>query len=117
MSTPPERGFARRHVTAARVGGLSATLSARARASRRAAVAALAAQGYAPVRLADSVHVRVLGGQAGKRWLTLEYRLYATEDQSSTPTGERVRVRFRWRDGALSSATEVPAAELRSRRG
>jgi hypothetical protein len=47
--------------------------------------------------------------------VTLTYRLFGPTDQACCPKGERVKVRFRWRDGSLTPAGEVPPAFERVR--
>jgi hypothetical protein len=47
--------------------------------------------------------------------VTLTYRLFGPADQACCPKGERVRVTFRWKDGTLTPADEVPAAFERLR--
>ena len=47
--------------------------------------------------------------------VTLSYRLFGPTDQACCPKGERVKVKFRWKDGTLTPADEVPAAFERVR--
>lgn len=47
--------------------------------------------------------------------VTLTYRLFGPADEACCPKGERVRVTFRWKDGTLAPAAEVPAAFERVR--
>ena len=62
---------------------------------------------------AASASVRV--SAARESGVTLTYRLFGPADQPCCPKGERVKVRFRWRDGTLAPAGEVPPAVDRVR--
>jgi LppP/LprE lipoprotein len=62
---------------------------------------------------AASASVRV--SAARENGVTLTYRLFGDADQPCCPKGERVKVTFRWRDGTLAPAGEVPAAFERLR--
>jgi hypothetical protein len=57
---------------------------------------------------AASASVRV--NAARENGVTLTYRLFGPVDQACCPTGERVKVTFRWQDGKLVPAAEVPPA-------
>jgi LppP/LprE lipoprotein len=127
-------------------------LSARARASRRAAVADVEAQGYSPVSLAsdradrelrvligapagapeggrraffflnrsylgtdtveNSARVRVLE-RGGRRWATLQYRLYDATDEACCPSGDRFTVRFEFDGSGIQPLDPMPPPELR----
>jgi hypothetical protein len=60
-----------------------------------------------------SASVRVAA--ARENGVTLTYRLFGPTDEPCCPKGERVKVAFRWQDGTLSPAAEVPPAFERSR--
>jgi LppP/LprE lipoprotein len=60
-----------------------------------------------------SASVRV--GAARENGVTLTYRLFGAADQACCPKGERVKVTFRWKDGKLVPAGEVPPAFERVR--
>lgn len=60
-----------------------------------------------------SAYVRV--SSARENGVTLTYRLFGATDQACCPKGERVKVTFRWRDGTLVPAGEVPPAFERVR--
>jgi LppP/LprE lipoprotein len=62
---------------------------------------------------AASASVRV--SAARENGVTLTYRLYGSTDQSCCPKGDRVKVTFRWKDGTLVPAGDVPAAFERLR--
>ncbi len=62
---------------------------------------------------AASASVRVASTR--KNGVTLTYRLYGPDDEACCPTGERVRVAFRWQDGTLTPVAAVPPATERSR--
>jgi hypothetical protein len=47
--------------------------------------------------------------------VTLTYRLFGPTDDDCCPKGERVKVAFRWQDGTLTPAADVPPAFERSR--
>jgi LppP/LprE lipoprotein len=55
-----------------------------------------------------SASVRV--NAARENGVTLTYRLFGPVDQACCPTGERVKVTFRWQDGKLVPAADVPPA-------
>lgn len=61
---------------------------------------------------AASASIKVASSK--ERTVTLSYRLFADADEEK-PTGETVKVDFRWRDGSLSPAGELPAADERLR--
>ncbi len=63
--------------------------------------------------VAASASVKVAA--AKERTVTLSYRLFGVEDEECCPKGETVKVSFRWRDGTLAPADELPAAEARLR--
>jgi hypothetical protein len=63
--------------------------------------------------VAASASVKVTA--ADERTVTLAYRLFAAEDEQCCPKGETVKVSFRWRDGSLAPAGELPAADERLR--
>ena len=52
---------------------------------------------------------------ARENGVTLTYRLFGEADQACCPKGERVKVTFRWEDGKLVPAGEVPPAFERLR--
>jgi LppP/LprE lipoprotein len=60
-----------------------------------------------------SATVRV--SSARENGVTLTYRLYGDADEDCCPKGERVKVTFRWKDGTLVPAGEVPPAFERVR--
>jgi hypothetical protein len=60
-----------------------------------------------------SAAVRV--SAARENGVTLTYRLFGATDQACCPKGERVKVTFRWQDGKLVPAGEVPPAFERVR--
>jgi hypothetical protein len=60
-----------------------------------------------------SASVRV--SSARENGVTLTYRLFGPADQACCPKGERVKVTFRWQDGTLVPAGEVPPAFERVR--
>jgi LppP/LprE lipoprotein len=60
-----------------------------------------------------SATVRV--SSAREKAVTLSYRLFTPEDEACCPTGERVKVTFRWDDGTLAPAAAVPPAAERFR--
>jgi hypothetical protein len=60
-----------------------------------------------------SASVRV--SAARENGVTLSYRLFGATDQACCPKGERVKVTFRWKDGTLVPAGEVPPAYERVR--
>jgi LppP/LprE lipoprotein len=60
-----------------------------------------------------SASVRV--ATARPNGVTLTYRLFGPVDQACCPKGERVKVTFRWKDGTLTPADEIPAAFERVR--
>jgi LppP/LprE lipoprotein len=60
-----------------------------------------------------SASVRV--SSARENGVTLTYRLFGATDQACRPKGERVKVTFRWKDGTLAPAGEVPPAFERVR--
>ena len=60
-----------------------------------------------------SASVRV--SAARENGVTLTYRLFGATDQACCPKGERVKVTFRWQDGTLAPAGEVPPAFERVR--
>ena len=62
---------------------------------------------------AASASVRV--SAARKNGVTLTYRLFGPVDQACCPKGERVKVTFRWQDGTLVPAAEIPPAFERVR--
>jgi LppP/LprE lipoprotein len=62
--------------------------------------------------VAASASVKVTATK--ERTVTLSYRLFA-DDDTDKPTGETVKVSFRWRDGTLAPAGELPAADERLR--
>jgi len=63
--------------------------------------------------VAASASIKV--SAAKERTVTLSYRLFAAEDEECCPKGETVKVSFRWRDGSLAPAGELPAADERLR--
>ena len=62
---------------------------------------------------AASASVRV--SAARENGVTLTYRLFDPADQACCPKGERVKVTFRWQDGTLVPAAEIPPAFERVR--
>jgi hypothetical protein len=60
-----------------------------------------------------SASVRVSAAKANG--VTLSYRLFGESDQACCPKGERVKVTFRWKDGSLVPAGEIPPASERVR--
>jgi hypothetical protein len=60
-----------------------------------------------------SAFVRV--SAARENGVTLTYRLFGPTDDACCPKGERVKVAFRWQDGTLAPAADVPPAFERSR--
>ena len=60
-----------------------------------------------------SASVRV--SAARENGVTLTYRLFGPTDQACCPKGERAKVTFRWSDGTLVPAAEVPPAFERVR--
>jgi hypothetical protein len=60
-----------------------------------------------------SASVRV--SSARESGVTLTYRLFGPTDDACCPKGERVKVTFRWRNGSLTPAGEVPPAIERVR--
>jgi LppP/LprE lipoprotein len=62
---------------------------------------------------AASASVRVSAANA--KGVTLTYRLFGATDLACCPKGERVKVTFRWKDGTLVPAAEVPPAFERVR--
>ena len=60
-----------------------------------------------------SASVRVSAARANG--VTLTYRLFGATDDACCPKGERVNVTFRWKDGTLVPAGEVPPAFERVR--
>jgi LppP/LprE lipoprotein len=62
---------------------------------------------------AASASVRVASTR--ENGVTLTYRLFGPTDEACCPKGERVRVAFRWQDGTLVPAGEVPPALERVR--
>jgi hypothetical protein len=62
---------------------------------------------------AASASVRVAA--ARENGVTLTYRLFGPTDEACCPKGERVKVTFRWRDGTIARAGEIPPAFERVR--
>jgi LppP/LprE lipoprotein len=60
-----------------------------------------------------SASVRV--SSARENGVTLTYRLFGPTDEACCPKGERVKVSFRWQDGTLVPAGEVPPSFERVR--
>jgi hypothetical protein len=60
-----------------------------------------------------SASVRVVETRPNR--VTVAYRLYAPGDKACCPKGERVKVAFRWKDGTLTPAGDVPPAADRVR--
>ena len=60
-----------------------------------------------------SASVRV--SAARENGVTLTYRLFGPADQACCPKGERAKVKFRWQDGSLVPASDVPPAFERYR--
>ena len=66
--------------------------------------------------MVDSARIKVLD-RGGRRWVTLQYRLYGPDNMPCCPSGPVARVRFEWTGESVQPIDPMPDPDSRIERG